>query len=166
MEGITFDISLPAGHWQNKPFPYAPYQDRTLGDGTLLGLDMSTDYYWCWIGLGVNLAYILLLNAMIVTLLAFLPAYGAHATVAKTAEELEDRRAALFGDEGTGASDIVVNFQMHDNGAAEHSNGFVNGHSSGQDQNRIQVLILLLQCSCELAFCLNAECLDNKLCDC
>jgi len=101
-----------------------------------------------------------------VTLLAFLPAYGAHATVAKTAEELEDRRAALFGDEGTGASDIVVNFQTHHNGAAEHSNGFVNGHSSGQDQNRIQVLILLLQCSCELAFCLNAECLDNKLCDC
>jgi len=93
---------------------------------------MSTDYYWCWIGLGVNLAYILLLNAMIVTLLAFLPAYGAHATVAKTSEELEDRRAALYGDEGTDASDIVVNFQTHDDG--------VSGHSNGQDHNRIQVL--------------------------
>ena len=115
---------------------------------------MSTDYYWCWIGLGVNLAYILLLNAMIVTLLAFLPAYGAHATVAKTSEELEDRRAALYGDEGTDASDIVVNFQTHDDG--------VSGHSNGQDHNRIQVLILLSQYSCELSFCLSAECLDNN----
>ncbi|KAL0021570.1 hypothetical protein WJX77_010078 [Trebouxia sp. C0004] len=122
------------GHWQNKPFPYAPYQGRTLGDGTLLGLDMSTDYYWCWIGLGVNLAYILLLNAMIVALLAFLPAYGTHATVAKTAEELEDRRAALYGDEGTAGSDIVVNFQTHDTGFAGHSKGFVNGHSKGKDR--------------------------------
>ena len=153
--GTTCDILVPAGHWQNKPFPYPPYQDRTLGDGTLLGLDMSTDYYWCWIGLGVNLAYILLLNAMIVTLLAFLPAYGAHATVAKTSEELEDRRAALYGDEGTDASDIVVNFQTHDDGGAGHSNGLVNGHSNGQDHNRIQVLMLLFHYSCELPFCLN-----------
>ena len=119
---------------------------------------MSTDYYWCWIGLGVNLAYILLLNAMIVTLLAFLPAYGAHATVAKTSEELEDRRAALYGDEGTDASDIVVTFQVHDDGVA-------NGHSNGQDHNRIQVLILLLKHSCEWSFCLSAECLNNRLCD-
>ncbi len=157
LEGIFFDISVPTGHWQNKPFPYAPYQDRTLGDGTLLGLDMSTDYYWCWIGLGFNLAYIFLLNAMIVTLLAFLPAYGAHATVAKTSEELEDRRAALYGDEGTDASDIVVNFQTHDDGVSGHSNGFVNGHSNGQDHNRIQVLILLSQYSCELSCCLTCH---------
>ena len=99
---------------------------------------------------------------MIVTLLAFLPAYGAHATVAKTSEELEDRRAALYGDEGTDASDIVVNFQTHDDGGAGFSNGFANGHSNGQDHNSIQVLILLLQYSCELSFCLSAECLDNN----
>lgn len=162
LEGITFDIFISAGHWQNKPYPYAPYLGRTLGDGTLLGLDMSTDYYWCWIGLGVNLAYILLLNAMIVTLLAFLPAYGAHATVAKTSEELEDRRKALYGDEGTDASDIVVNFQMHDDGVAGQNNGLVNGHSNGQDHNRIQVLILLSNHCCEVSFCLSAECLDDN----
>ncbi len=104
-------MCLVAGHWQNKPYPYAPYQGRTLGDGTLLSLDMSTDYYWCWIGIGVNLAYILLLNGIIVLCLAFLPAYGSNATIAKTFEELEDRRAALYGEQGTDASHIVVNVQ-------------------------------------------------------
>lgn len=111
-----------AGHWQNKPYPYAPYQDHTLGDGVLLSLNMSTKYYWCWIGIGVNLAYIVLLNAIIVLCLAFLPAYGSNATIAKTFEELEDRRAALFGDEGTDVNDIVVSVQTHEVGGGAQSN--------------------------------------------
>ena len=73
----------------------------------LLSLDMPTDYWWCWLGVAVNLAYILLLNGIIILCLAFLPAYGSTATVAKTAEELEDRRAALYGD-GRNADDVVI----------------------------------------------------------
>ena len=114
------------GHWQNKRYPYSPYQDRTLGDGILLSYDMSTEYWWCWVGLGVNLAYIFFLNALIMLCLAFLPSYGSNSTVAKTAEELDDRRAALFGDEGRDANDIVVNVTNgFDNEAVEHSNGAV-----------------------------------------
>lgn len=135
---MTIMASATAGHWQNKPYPYAPYLGRTLGDGTLLGLDMSTDYYWCWIGIGVSLAYILLLNAMIVLLLAFLPAYGANATVAKTAEELEDRRAALYGDEGTDASHIVVNMQMQESAASGQSNGHGSAEGMIQVQSALQ----------------------------
>ena len=36
-----------AEHWQGtKRYPYAPYQDRTLGDGILLTLNMP-NHYWC-----------------------------------------------------------------------------------------------------------------------
>ena len=63
----------PAGHWQNKPYTYAPYQDLTLGDGILLGLDMENKYWWVWLGIGVNLAYILLMNVIIIICLAYLP---------------------------------------------------------------------------------------------
>ena len=89
-------------------------------------MDMSTEYWWCWIGLAVNLAYIFFLNALIMLFLAFLPAYGFNATVAKTAEELVDRRAALFGDEGMHAGDVVIEVPNGlENGNVEHSNGAV-----------------------------------------
>ena len=114
------------GHWQSKPYPYAPYSDRTLGDGILLSYNMSTEYWWCWVGLAVNLAYIFFLNALIMLCLTFLPAYGSTAAVAKTAEELEDRRAALFGDDGMDASDVVVDLHSsYANGAVEHSHDAV-----------------------------------------
>ena len=87
---------------------------------------MSTEYWWCWVGLAVNVAYIFFLNALIMLFLAFLPSYGSSSTVAKTAEELDDRRAALFGDEGRDANDVVVNMHIgYENGAVEHSNGAV-----------------------------------------
>ena len=42
-EGAT----AAAEHWQGtKRYPYAPYQDRTLGDGILLTLNMP-NHYWC-----------------------------------------------------------------------------------------------------------------------
>lgn len=112
-----------AGHWQDKQYPYPPYLGRTLGDGVLLSLDMSSEYWWCWIGIAVSLAYILLLNVILVLCLAFLPAYGDNATIAKTAEELEDRRAALYG-EGRDANDVVIDLPVHvadavRNGAAD-----------------------------------------------
>ena len=69
-------VSVCAGHWQNKPYPYAT--GETLGDGILGSLGQSTHYYWCWIAIGVCLAYILLLNIIIVILLTVLP--GLHPT--------------------------------------------------------------------------------------
>lgn len=96
-----------AGHWQNKPYPYAPYQAETLGNGILMGLDMGTEYWWCWLALGVNLAYIFLLNGVLVLCLTFLPPYGANAVIAKTEEELYDRHVALYGDVNC-ADDVIV----------------------------------------------------------
>ena len=49
-------------HWQNKPYPYPIYGGMTLGDGILAGLDMENRYWWVWLGIGVNLAYILLMK--------------------------------------------------------------------------------------------------------
>ena len=85
---------------------------------------MSTDYWWCWHGIAVNLAYILLLNIVIILCLAFLPAYGSTATIAKTAEELEDRRSALYGD-GSNADDVVINVPAYGAGAGENGMGSV-----------------------------------------
>lgn len=62
-----------AGHWQNKNYPYPPYQGLTLGDGILRNLDMENKYWWVWLGIGVNLAYILLMNMIIIICLAYLP---------------------------------------------------------------------------------------------
>ena len=107
---VQLSALCTVGHWQNKPYPYPPYQDRTLGDGILMSLDMHTDYWWCWLGLGVNLAYIFLFFALNVLFLAILPPYGENAMVAKTAEELADRQVALYGDYNN-ADDIMV--QMH-----------------------------------------------------
>ena len=70
---MTLFAGSHAGHWQNKPYPYAPYQGLTLGDGILRGLDMENEYWWVWLGIGVNLAYILLMNVMIIICLAYLP---------------------------------------------------------------------------------------------
>lgn len=97
-----------------------------MGDGVLLSLDMSTDYWWCWLGIAVNLAYILLLNGLIILLLAVLPAYGARATIAKTAEELDDRRAALYGD-GRDANDVVLNVPTFTHGAVQDGNHSADG---------------------------------------
>ena len=83
---------------------------------------MSTEYWWCWLGIAVNLAYILLLNGIIILCLAFLPAYGSSATIAKTAEELEDRRAALYGD-GSNADDVVINLPAYGAGVGENGSG-------------------------------------------
>lgn len=60
-------------HWQNKPYPYAPYQDLTLGTGILTGLDMENEYWWVWLGIGVNLFYIVFMNVIIIICLAYLP---------------------------------------------------------------------------------------------
>ncbi len=45
----------------------------TLGDGILTGLDMENKYWWVWLGIGVNVAYIFLLNMIIIVCLAYLP---------------------------------------------------------------------------------------------
>lgn len=37
---------------------------------------MPVNYWWCWLAIGVSIAYILLLNIVIVTLLTILP--GLH----------------------------------------------------------------------------------------
>lgn len=63
--------AVPADHWQNKLYPYGSTQ--TLGDGILGTIGISTHYYWCWIAIGVCLAYILLFNVIIVILLTVLP---------------------------------------------------------------------------------------------
>ena len=34
---------------------------------------MENEYWWVWLGIGVNLAYILLMNAIIIICLAYLP---------------------------------------------------------------------------------------------
>ena len=60
-------------HWQNKAYPYPIYAGRTLGDGILAGYDMENEYWWVWLGIGVNLAYILLMNVIIIFCLAYLP---------------------------------------------------------------------------------------------
>ena len=62
---------VAADHWQNKLYPYGSTQ--TLGDGILGSIGISTHYYWCWIAIGVCLAYILLFNVIIVILLTVLP---------------------------------------------------------------------------------------------
>ncbi len=62
---------VAADHWQNKLYPYGSTQ--TLGDGILGTIGISTHYYWCWIAIGVCLAYILLFNVIIVILLTVLP---------------------------------------------------------------------------------------------
>ena len=67
-----------ADHWQNKGYPYPPYQVLTLGDGILRGLDMENEYWWVWLGIGVNLAYILLMNVVIIICLAYLPGELQH----------------------------------------------------------------------------------------
>lgn len=95
---------------------------------------MSTDYWWCWVGIAVNVAYILLLNGLIILLLAFLPAYGFNATIAKTAEELDDRRAALYGD-GRDANDVVVNVPAADSGVDQ------NGSHAAHDKIQVACLI-------------------------
>ncbi|KAL3141609.1 hypothetical protein ABBQ32_004850 [Trebouxia sp. C0010 RCD-2024] len=110
------------GHWQDKQYPYPPYLGRTLGDGVLLSLDMSSQYWWCWLGIAVSLAYILLLNVTLILCLAFLPAYGDNATIAKTVEELEDRRASLYG-EGRDADDVVIDLPAYGADAVEDENG-------------------------------------------
>lgn len=86
---------------------------------------MPTDYWWCWLGLGVNLAYIFFLNGLLVLFLAFLPPYGANAVVAKTEEELYDRHVALFGDANS-TDDIVVDMS--------ETSGHENGHARGHEQ--------------------------------
>ncbi len=63
--------AVAADHWQNKLYPYGSTQ--TLGDGILASIGISTHYYWCWIAIGVCLAYILLFNVIIVILLTVLP---------------------------------------------------------------------------------------------
>ena len=83
---------------------------------------MSTQYWWCWLGIAVNLAYILLLNGIIILCLALLPAYGSTATIAKTAEELEDRRAALYGD-ARNADDVVINLPAYGASVGENVSG-------------------------------------------
>lgn len=60
-----------AGHWQNKAYPYAA--GETLGDGILGTLGQPIHYWWCWLAIGVCIAYILLLNVVIVILLTILP---------------------------------------------------------------------------------------------
>lgn len=64
-------IGVAADHWQNKLYPYGSTQ--TLGDGILASIGISAHYYWCWIAIGVCLAYILLFNVIIVILLTVLP---------------------------------------------------------------------------------------------
>ncbi len=62
---------MAAGHWQNKLYPYG--STDTLGDGILLSIGQPTHYWWCWLAIGVCIAYILLLNIVIVILLTILP---------------------------------------------------------------------------------------------
>ena len=38
---------------------------------------MENEYWWVWLGIGVNLAYILLMNFMIIICLAYLPGRSA-----------------------------------------------------------------------------------------
>lgn len=75
MLGLSTPAHLHADHWQNKPYPYATggLGGATLGDGIMGSLGLSTHYYWCWIAIGVCIAYILLLNIIIVILLTILP---------------------------------------------------------------------------------------------
>lgn len=68
-------VWLVAGHWQNKAYPYGG-AGLTLGDGILQSIGMPVNYWWCWLAIGVSIAYILLLNAVIVILLTILP--GIH----------------------------------------------------------------------------------------
>ena len=67
-----------ADHWQgSKTFPYAqgpfPAGVQSLGDGMLHQLAQTTHYWWCWLAIGVSLAYIFLLNVLIVIALTVLP---------------------------------------------------------------------------------------------
>ena len=103
---------------------------------------MSTEYWWCWLGVAVNLAYILLLNGIIILCLAFLPAYGSTATIAKTAEELEDRRAALYGD-GRNADDVVINLPVYGAGVGE------NGSDTAEPMIQVAKLSLALLAHCQ-----------------
>ncbi len=67
-----------AVHWQgDKLYPYAqgafPAYTQTLGDGVMHQLSQSTHYWWCWVAIGVCVAYILVLNVLIAVLLTVLP---------------------------------------------------------------------------------------------
>ena len=57
------------------PFAQGPFPGnaQTLGDGTLHQLSQTTHYWWCWLAIGVSIAYILLLNVLIVIFLTILP---------------------------------------------------------------------------------------------
>eukprot|EP00891_Asterochloris_glomerata_P005171 jgi/Astpho2/5171/Aster-04755 len=88
-----------AEHWQGtKRYPYAPYQDRTLGDGILLTLNMPNHYWWVWVGVGALFAYIIGLNFVIAACLAYLPPWGANDTHMMTEEEMAARDQALMGE--------------------------------------------------------------------
>ena len=105
---------------------------------------MPTDYWWCWLGLGVNLAYIFFLNGLLVLFLAFLPPYGANAVVAKTEEELYDRHVALFGDANS-ADDIVVEMSETNGHENVTAHGHEHGHDVGNDHIKAEVGRLLKQ---------------------
>lgn len=70
--GVKGGHGLSAGHWQNKLYPYGG-TGQTLGDGIMRSIDLPVDYWWCWLAIGVCIAYILLLNVIIVVLLTVLP---------------------------------------------------------------------------------------------
>ena len=75
---IVYELRVNADHWQGaKVYPFAqgpfPANTQTLGDGMLHQLSQTTHYWWCWLAIGVSIAYILLLNVLIVILLTVLP---------------------------------------------------------------------------------------------
>ncbi|KAL3140482.1 hypothetical protein ABBQ38_004739 [Trebouxia sp. C0009 RCD-2024] len=103
-----------AHHWQGaKVYPFAqgpfPANTQSLGDGVLHQLSQTTHYWWCWLAIGVCIAYIFLLNVLIVIFLTILPAYGSGDTQMVTEEALAERKAALEGDPG---SDSAVKISM------------------------------------------------------
>ena len=109
-------------------------------------MDMEPDYWWCWLGIGINLAYIVMLNVLFMLFLAFLPAYGANATVAKTAEELDDRRAALYGD-GRDRDDVVIDLPAYENGHAG------NGIHTANGTFQVSAVVCLFWSSCCIGTC-------------
>lgn len=92
-------VSLVAGHWQNKLYPYGA-TGQTLGDGILQSIGMPVDYWWCWLAIGVSIAYILLLNAVIVILLTVLPGPHTYLWVLYNAACLTSTRLACASDKG------------------------------------------------------------------
>ncbi|KAL0018676.1 hypothetical protein WJX77_002041 [Trebouxia sp. C0004] len=123
-----------ANHWQgSKLYPYAqgpfPRNSQTLGDGMLHQLSQTTHYWWCWLAIGVTIAYILLLNVLIVILLTILPPYGSGATQMVTEEALAERKAALVGDSG---ADSAVKVDMPQE-ASMHSAPLPNGAQQSEE---------------------------------